>query len=134
MHKYTCKIYQCLRNYTGCQFGMKYLRIYNVFCQYIKFSCSVRNTHEMYAVPSSIYLVYNSLVFCISSLIQIMGKQNLNLSRQKRSYIKKRRSHTVRLTPAKRLKTVIPSTPSQTLHTCLASIPQGTPSKISTPI
>ena len=30
MHKYICKIYQCLRNYTGCQFGMKYLRIYNV--------------------------------------------------------------------------------------------------------
>ena len=68
----------------------------------------------MYAVPVSIYLVYISFVFCICSLIQIMGKQNLKLSHQKRSsYIKKRRSHT---------------TPSQTLHSCLASIPQGTPS------
>ena len=68
----------------------------------------------MYAVPVSIYLVYISFVFCICSLIQIMGKQNLKLSRQKRSsYIKKRRSH---------------RTPSQTLHSCLASIPQGTPS------
>ena len=68
----------------------------------------------MYAVPVSKYLVYISFVFCICSLIKIMGKQNLKLSRQKRSsYIKKRRSHT---------------TPSQTLHSCLASIPQGTPS------
>ena len=103
---------------------MKYLRIYNGFCQYIKFSCSVRNTREMYAVPSSIYFVYIRFVFCICSLIQIMGKPNIKLSRQKRSsYIKNRRSHTVRLTPAKWLKTVIPSTPSQTLHSCLASIP-----------
>ena len=68
----------------------------------------------MYAVPVSVYLVYICFIFCICSLIQIMGKQNLKLSRQKRSsYIKKRRSHT---------------TPSQTLHSCLASIPQGTPS------
>ena len=68
----------------------------------------------MYAVPVSIYLVYISLVFCICSLIQIMGKQHLKLSRQKRSScIKKRRSH---------------ATASQTLHSCLASIPQGTPS------
>ena len=84
------------------------------FVNYIKFSCSVRNTREMYAAPESIYLVYISFVFCICSLIQIMGKQKLKLSRQNRSsYIKKRRSHT---------------TPSQTLHSCLASISQGTPS------
>ena len=73
----------------------------------------------MYAVPVSIYLVYISFVFCICSLIQIMGKQNLKLSRQKRSsYIKKRRSHTnlhtylartPNTTPPKRLLTYFPS-------------------------
>ena len=125
------------------------MRIYNVFCQYIKFSCSVRNTREMYAVPSSIYiyLVYISLVFC--NLIKIIGKQNLKLSLQKRSsYIKKRCSHTVRLTPAKRLLDCyscnsfpntlfmcgvndhIPQgTPSKKLHTYLARTPKTTPSK-----
>ena len=109
---------------------MKYLRIYNVFCQYIKFSC-------MYVIPVKCTLyphqyTWSTLVlyFVFTVLIQIMGKQNLKLFRQKRSsYINKRCSHTVRLTPAKRLKTVIPSTHSQTLHSCLASIPQGTPSK-----
>ena len=89
-------------------------------CGYLTFFVNISNLAAVYVIPVkctlyplSIYLVYISFVFCICSLIHIMGKPKLQLSRQKRcSYIKKRRSH---------------ATPSQTLQSCLASIPQGTP-------
>ena len=65
----------------------------------------------------------------ICSLIQIIhGKAEHKIVSSEEVFLhKESRSHTVRLTPAKRLKTVIPSTPSQTLRSCLASIPQETP-------